>query len=104
MRPAPTRRPRPPLPAGASSARRQALDGTPLAVPTDRAGEALVEIDPRLPAEQLARLVDVRDPHLDVGVVERPEDDLGLRPRQPPDPRREVEDGHDRARVADVED
>ena len=38
--------------------------------------EALVELDLRLEAEQLARLLDVRDPQLDVGVVERLEDDL----------------------------
>ena len=45
-------------------------------VPRDRPGEPLVELDLRLEAEQLARLVDVRDAQLDVGVVERLEDDL----------------------------
>ena len=50
-----------------------------LAIPRDRPREALVEIDLRLEAEHLARLLDVRDPQLDVGVVERLEDDLARR-------------------------
>ena len=57
---------------------RDGRDGSALAapVPLDRPREAVVELDPRLPAEQLARLLDVRDPQLDIGVAERGEDDL----------------------------
>ena len=40
--------------------------GRVLPVPRDRALEALVELDLRLEAEELARLVDVRHPQLDV--------------------------------------
>src|SRR2546423_4481784 len=52
-----------------------------LAIPGDRPLEAVVQVDAWLPVEQLPRLVDVRDPHLDVRVVERPEDDLRARVR-----------------------
>ena len=74
-----------------------------LSIPRDRPLEALVEVDLRLEAEQLARLLDVRDAQLDVGVVQRLEDDLDLRAGEPLDPLREVVDRHRRARVADVE-
>ena len=47
-----------------------------LAVPGDRPLEPLVELDLRLEAEELAGLVDVGDPQLDVRVVERLEDEL----------------------------
>src|SRR5262249_48904371 len=72
-------------------------------VPRDRPREALVEVALRLEPEPLPRLLDVRDPEFDVGVVERPEDDLAGRAGQPLHPLREVEDRHGRARVADVE-
>ena len=51
-----------------------------LAVPRDRPVEALVELDLGLEAEQLAGLLDVRDPQLDVRVVERLEDDVARAP------------------------
>src|SRR5581483_4366586 len=83
------RRPRGPSSAcrsGARARRRRArpcrrpasLDGCglSLAIPRDRPGEPLVELDLRLPPEQLARLLDVRDAQLDVRVVERLEDEL----------------------------
>ena len=47
-----------------------------LPVPGDRPLEPLVELDLRLEAEELARLLDVRDAELDVRVVERLEDEL----------------------------
>src|SRR3954451_15841978 len=74
-----------------------------LAIPRDRLPEALVEIDLRLEAEHLARLRDVRDPQLDVRVVERLEHELPGAARQPLDALSEVDDRHRRARVADVE-
>ncbi len=52
-----------------------------LAVPRDRALEPLVELDLRLEAEELARLVDVRDPQLDVRVVQRLELELSVEAR-----------------------
>ena len=53
--------------------RRAGLGGCRLLrpVPRDRPGEAVVELDLRPPAEQLAGLVDVGDAQLDVGLVER---------------------------------
>ena len=72
-------------------------------VPRDRPLQALVEIDLRLEAELLARLRDVRHPDLDVGVVQRLEDDLAGRAGQALDALRQVVDRHRRARVADVE-
>ena len=56
--------------------------GLLLPVPSDRPREAVVELDLRLAAEQLARLLDVGDAQLDVGVVERHEDDLAGRRRR----------------------
>ena len=67
-------------------------------VPRDRPLEAVVELDLRLPAEQLARLLDVRDPQLDVDVVERREDDLAGAAAEALDPLREVVD-RDRRRA-----
>src|SRR5207249_11870519 len=72
-------------------------------VPRDRAGEPVLEVDLRLDTEQPPRLVDVGDPDLHVGVVERTKHDLAVRPREPLDPLRQVENRHRRARVADVE-
>ncbi len=74
-----------------------------LAVPRDRPLEPLVEVDLRLEAEQLARLVDVGNAELDVRVVERLEDDLTGAARQALDALSEIVDRHRRARVADVE-
>ena len=74
-----------------------------LPVPLDRPREAVVELDLRLPAEQLARLVDVRDAELDVDVAERREHDLAGAAGEPLDPLGEVVDRHRGARVADVE-
>ncbi len=53
-------------------------DGESFPVPRDRLRQAVVELDLRLPPEQLARLLDVRDAQLDVGVVQRLEDDLAV--------------------------
>src|SRR5438270_6801167 len=75
----------------------------PRSVPSDRPGEALVELDLRLEAEDLARLLDVRDAQLDVGVVERLEDDLPGAAGEPLHALREVVDVHGRAGVPDVE-
>ena len=120
----PRRAPRAPAPSGPSSAARlehlahglgqlrlarrpgtaRRMRGSVLlAVPRDRPLEAVVELDLRLEAEHLARLLDVRDPQLDVGVVERLEDDLDLGAGEPLDPLGEVVDRDRRARVADVE-
>src|SRR5207302_11122423 len=77
--------------------------GRPCPVPRDRPFEALVEIDLRLPAEQLAGLLDVRNPELHVGVVQRLRDDLARTAGQPLDPLREVENRHRRPRVPDVQ-
>ena len=74
-----------------------------LAVPRDRPLEPLVELDLRLEAEELARLVDVRDAQLDVRVVERLEHELARTPAEALDALGEVVDRHGRARVADVE-
>ena len=57
----------------------------------------------RLEPEQRPRLVHVRDPQLDVRVVERDEADLARAAGEPLDPRREVVDRDRRAGVADVE-
>ena len=86
-----------------AGARRIPLAPASRLVPRDRPREAVVELDLRLEAEQLARLVHVRDAQLDVGVVERREDDLARAAGEPLDPRREVVDRDRRARVADVE-
>src|SRR5919197_4875896 len=98
-------RPRPPPPRGRRPATRAGSSQcrAALAIPRDRPGEALVEVDLRLESEHLTRLLDVRDPQLDVCVVERTEDDLAGRLGQPLYPLGEVEDRHRRARVADVE-
>src|SRR5204863_2490518 len=53
--------------------------------------------------QQRAGLVDVRDPELDVQVVDRLEDELAGAAGERLDPAGEVEDRHRRARVADVE-
>src|ERR671937_544698 len=74
-----------------------------LAVPRDGAGKPVVEVDLRLEPEEPARLVDVRDADLHVGVVKGLEDELARRAGQPLHPRGQVEDRHRRARVADVE-
>src|SRR5207247_10548336 len=60
------------------------------AIPRNRPFQALVELDLRLEAEELARLVDVRDPQLDVCVMERLEHDLARATGQPLDAQREV--------------
>ena len=78
-------------------------DAVFLPVPSDRLLEALVELHLRLPAENLAGLLHVRDAQLDVGVVQRLEDDLSRRAADALDALREVEDRHGAARVADVE-
>src|SRR5207247_6697728 len=85
--------------------RRARLDGfeRPFPVPSDRLRQALVEIDRGLELEELARLLDVRNPQLDVRVVERLEDELAGATGEALDALREVEDRHGRARVADVE-
>src|SRR5581483_9677721 len=72
------------------------------AVPRDRPLEAVVELDRRLEADVLARLLDVRDAQLDVDVLERREDDVAGAAGEPLDALREVEDRHGGARVADV--
>src|SRR5205823_6754694 len=72
-------------------------------VPRDRPLEAFVELHSRLPPEYGARLLDVRDAQLDVGVVQRLEHDLAGRVAEPLDPLREVVDRDRRARVANVE-
>jgi hypothetical protein len=54
-------------------------------------------------SEQLLRLLDVRDPQLDVGVVQRLEDDLARAARQALHALGEVVDRDGGARVADVE-
>src|SRR5918992_1393954 len=87
--------------AGGGSGRRGR--GAPGAVPGNRALEPLVEIDLGLPPERVVGLLDVRDPQLDVGVVERLKDQLARTAGQPLDALREVVDRHGRARVADVE-
>src|SRR5436190_5175158 len=74
-----------------------------LAIPRDRPREPLVEIDLRLEAEQLARLRHVRDPQLDVRVVERLEDEVAGAAGQALDPLRKLENRDGRAWVADVE-
>src|SRR5206468_663103 len=73
------------------------------AVPGDRPREAVLEVDLRVEAEQLARLLDVRDAQLDVDVAERHVDDLARAAGQPLDRPRELEDRHRRPRIADVE-
>src|SRR5581483_1843232 len=75
----------------------------PASVPRDCPLEALVEVDLRLEAEELPRLADVRAADLDVGVVERLEDDVARAAGEPLDPLRELDDRDDRAVVADVE-
>src|SRR6185503_4700010 len=88
--------PAPPPPArGRLGGRAQCL----LSIPRDRLLETLVQVDLRLEAEHLARLLDVRDPQLDIGVVERLEGDVDVGPRQPADPQREVVDRDRGARV-----
>ena len=72
------------------------------AIPRDRPLEAVVELDLRVEADVLARLLDVRDAQLDVDVLERREDDLAGAAGEPLDALREVEDRHRAARVADV--
>src|SRR6185295_15965540 len=79
------------------------LSQEPTAVPGDRPREPFVQLDAGLEAEQVARLVDVRDAELDVGVVDRPEHDLARAAGQPLDALREVVDRDRGARVADVE-
>ena len=60
-------------PAGRAGSGRRRLA---FPVPGDRPQQALVEVDLRLEAEQLPRLAHGRDAQLDVGVVQRAEDDL----------------------------
>src|SRR4051794_1059381 len=96
----PPRNPRPPVTSPFT-----ALDVRGLArlVPGDRALEPFVQLYLRLEPQRLARLADVRDPQLDVDVVQRLEDDVAAAARDALDALREVEDRHGRARVADVE-
>src|SRR5918996_693611 len=74
-----------------------------LAIPRDRPLESLVEVHLGLEPEQRPRLRDVRDPELDVGVVERLEHDLARAAGQPLHALREVVDRDRGARVPDVE-
>src|SRR5712692_4739145 len=74
-----------------------------LPVPRDRPLQPFVQVDARPEAEQLARLLHVRDAQLDVGVVERLEDDLSGAAREPLHPLRQVVDRDRRAGIADVE-
>src|SRR4029079_14902861 len=74
----------------------------PRAIPRDRPLEAVVELELRVEADVLARLLDVRDAQLDVDVVERREDDLARAASEPLDALGEVEDRDGAARVADV--
>ena len=64
------------------------------AIPRDRPLEAVVELDLRVEADVLARLLDVRDAQLDVDVLERREHDLARAAGEALDALREVEDRH----------
>src|SRR5512138_3911542 len=72
-----------------------------LAEPGDRPAHALVERDPRLPAEDLLRARDVRLSHLGIVLGQRPRHDRDVPPDEPLHRLRELED-RELVRVPDV--
>src|SRR5439155_5514934 len=75
----------------------------PASIPRDCPLEPVVELDDRVEADRLARLLDVRDAQLDVDVLERRKHDLARTAGDALDALGEVEDRDRRPWVADVE-